>query len=107
MSETQPSPETNGDTTHKHCDETILRELAPGDRILLDDRAKPLTVAETRTRQPDLVDGDAVQTVVVAAGEWERAADVVLFEELHIAGRLTGAIVNDHGREHTVRRADR
>jgi hypothetical protein len=107
MSETQPSPESTGGTDKKHRNGTILRALAPGDRVVVDDRARPLTVAEVRTRQPSLVDGDTTQTVVVAAGEWDRAADVTLHEELHIRGELTGAIVDDAGREHTVRRADR
>lgn len=107
MSETQPSPESTGGTDKKNGDTTILRALAPGDRILLDDRSRPLTVTETRTRQPSLVDGDTTQTVVVAAGEWDRAAEKVLHEELHIRGELTGAVVDDAGREHTVRRAER
>jgi len=81
MSGSNPSPEHTGGTDKKHRNGTILRALAPGDRVVVDDRARPLTVAEVRTRQPSLVDGDTTQTVVVAAGEWDRAADVTLHDQ--------------------------
>lgn len=107
MSEAQPSSETNGDTADKHCDATILRDLGVGSRILVDDRDRPLVVRDIRRRDPPHVDDDAAvsQTVVIASGDWKRAAELELFEEIHIRGELTGRIVTEDGRKHQVRQA--
>lgn len=111
MSEARPSPGSNGDTTQGGIDPepiTDIRDLDVGDRLLVEERSKPITVERVGVRSQPLADGDPDQHFVVARGEWSDARRVELHNEIHISGRLTGQIIEaDSGRATDVRRVDR
>ena len=99
MATANPSPASNGDTADKRTDHERIRDVGDldvGDRILVDDRSRPLVVDSIDARERDTMRGPCEHHTAEASGEWSDARTLTLTTQLDIInGEPSGEIVVD------------
>jgi len=93
MSDHNSSAEKRTDTAQI----TNLRDLRRGDRVLFDDRSRPLTVVDLGERHLQLGDQELTTPLVRVRGEWDGAVDVVLAHvSRHLGDDQASVVLEEH-----------